>query len=102
MRARPMMRGPRWLLTGGLAWAVVSVPVACAHDNEAPAPVSDDTRIADDAGDASSGEADASPADAGAEAITCSSSKLCITEAPIDEYTHVTSVWGSSATDVWA
>ncbi len=90
-------------------WALSIVPAtlgafaACAAEGGASGtqvevqPDASSTEAAAVVDDASS---DGATGDAGIE--KCSASGLCIADVPIPPKSSVTSVWGSSATDVWA
>lgn len=88
------------LRIGTATLIAVSVPLACVHEDDSEA-APDDLDASVDSGDAPS--SDIIPGvDTGAGASACSTSKLCITATPIDTSVQLMSVWGSSATDVWA
>jgi hypothetical protein len=82
----------------GAALAVAITPLACAHEPDPAAGPEPERSVqvpeasADDGGDA----------EASADAGSCSASHVCIAPAPIGEFINITSVWGSSKTDVWA
>lgn len=93
---------------GSLALVLGNILLACARGQEqekAPGdPESSEfveasvmPEAGGDVGDVTSGDADA-----GVDANPCSDSRLCIAAVPIDGDINLTSVWGSSATDVWA
>ena len=86
-----------------LAGAFVGLPLACAGEGEPDAEPDNVSNVSADASGASildSGASEAGPdvTDAG----TCSASGICTQVVPIEPFVHLTSVWGSSATDVWA
>lgn len=88
----------------GLAGAVsVAVPLACASQGDDGPDGPDDTgssgRIP--VVDASEERADAE-VDAEAGIDTCAAFGLCVAPTPIDSSINLTSIWGSSASDVWA
>lgn len=90
----------RWGRAARLAAAAVVFPLACVARGEPEAGSSDPAPSAI-VPDASTAGADAA-AVPDAAAGRCSASRLCVEEVPIDEFVHLTSVWGSGATDVWA
>ncbi|MDF2694192.1 MAG: hypothetical protein K0S65_2575, partial [Labilithrix sp.] len=87
-------------LRASLVLTAVAIPVACAQGDDpdrhtvSPEP---DAAIRDGA------TMDALPnIDSSIDAGDCSVSDLCRVSAPIETFVGLTSVWGSSASDVWA
>ncbi len=100
MRGGPVTPATGWMRVGLLACAAVGLPFACAsQDDPAASPEEPEpSKIPELPTDA--GGAETLPdVDAGTR---CSASKICVEKVPIDEFVHLTSVWGSSANDVWA
>lgn len=83
-----------------LAPAGVGLPLACASQESSGADPGGQETVS--VPDASSDDADAPETSPGLDASACSASKICVEKAPIDEFIHLTAVWGASATDVWA
>lgn len=93
----------RWASAILAALGAGTMPLACAHDDEPEAPK------AQDAPETSIQVPDATTADAADAAETslpgpgdCASSGLCIADATVNSFVNLTSVWGSSKSDVWA
>jgi len=86
----------RCLAAAGAALAVAVTPLACAHEPDPAAGPEAERSV--ELPEASAGDA----GDASADAGPCSASHVCVAHAPISEYINITSVWGSSKTDVWA
>jgi photosystem II stability/assembly factor-like uncharacterized protein len=87
---------------GSLALVIGNLLLACAR-SDAP---KDDPSVSPEASIApdETQRSDATPTEveAGVDAGSCSTSNLCVATVPIDGNVNLTSVWGSSATDVWA
>src|SRR5690242_11844304 len=95
-----MIRLARRFWTGLSVTATVGAVFACADDvplGELP----ETQPSTPEAGTTPDADA-ASDLEAAVDAGPCSASKVCITPVPIDDTIHLTSVWGSSANDVWA
>ncbi len=91
----------RWLVVGFTLFAVTAGVVACADDASDP-PLRDDVDAGADGGsDAATDDANGD-ATSSIDAGPCSDAGLCITPVPIDDTIGLTSMWGSSATDIWA
>lgn len=96
-----MTPAARWTRAALLATAACGTPFACAAKGapETDRPEPEPSTSVPDAGVVDAGGSETLPeADAG----TCSASGICAVKAPIDEFIHLTSIWGSSATNVWA
>ena len=101
MRGGPVISTARTSTALALAVALVGLPLACAGEGEPDADPGDVSNVSPEASSSSSldsGASDAEPDDAG----TCSTSGICKHIVPVETFVHLTSVWGSSATDVWA
>ncbi len=87
----------RTSLRASVALTAIAVPLACAQgEPEKPgaSPDQDASLL-----DAATAEASIAP---GIDAGDCSASDLCRVVAPIESFIGLTSVWGSSASDVWS
>jgi hypothetical protein len=91
-----------WIGLAGVA--SVAVPLACASQGDVGPEGLADAGIdggSDAVADASEERADAE-VDAEAGIDSCAVLGLCVVPAPIDSSINLTSIWGSSASDVWA
>ena len=98
-------RWPVTLLITTAAVTLAVVAVACASEGELEPPRPDEPQVipGDDAsGDGAPIDAEAPPVDAGVEAGSCSASGICAAVIPVDNRVTFSSIWGSSANDVWA
>ncbi|MDF2697830.1 MAG: Type fimbrial biosis protein PilY1 [Labilithrix sp.] len=89
------------MAAGIAAFAVTTGAVACAADDDSEPPPREADASTDLASEATAADAD-DDASSSVDAGPCSDSGLCITPIPIDDTVGLTSVWGSSASDVWA
>ena len=87
----------RWLGVISAALVLAITPLACAEADPAGPPEPDASVEMPEASTSEAGEADA-PSEAG----SCSASHVCIAPAPVGPIINVTSVWGSSRSDIWA
>ncbi len=90
-----------WVTLG--TFSTIAIPVACAHSSGPETPLQE-PEAPDDAAwkpiaDADA-DIDAASVDAGLNA--CSSSGICMTPIPLEPTVSLTSVWGSSRSDVYA
>src|SRR5262249_33282380 len=85
------------------ALAVSGALLACAKSDSSSPDNSESAETDSGVSSDDDGAAEASAdGDAGGGASACSGSDLCIVPAPIDSAVVLTSVWGSSANDVYA
>ena len=97
---RPAVRCAAGLVLGG---TLAALPLACADDGSPEAqPGPPPSVVAPDASIPSISDTGAPEAAPIGDAGACSASGICIEEVPIEDFVHLTSVWGSSATDIWA
>ncbi|AKU98469.1 hypothetical protein AKJ09_05133 [Labilithrix luteola] len=92
----------RWIGIGGVISVVV--PLACASEGDVGPQGPADAGSGADSGVVADGSGDRADAEVDAEAgiDSCAVLGLCVASAPIDSSINLTSVWGSSASDVWA
>lgn len=93
-----MIARQKRLCMAGAIFTCLGIPLACASSGENDGKPGEQEAGTDPIVSSDSG----ATTDRGAEAGACSTSKLCISSLSIGDETNLTSVWGSSGSDVWA